>query len=120
MSLKNFMFRQRQETRLLHLQGKVEVMLHGGRRSPLDFYCLGKNLEDFRDLIRNHLDGLPIDERAAVEDQLFPPILTLYDLVDRLVEEAHKAGIIDEGMSYDLGMLGISLMFVASFSKHVF
>lgn len=85
----------------------------------MDLYCLGRAMEEYRDLVADYLDTLPIGERAAAEFQLFPAIHTLIELVNRQVEEAQKAGIIDEALVYDIGMLRISLLFVVSFSKHV-
>jgi len=120
MRLQNFMFRSRNEKQLAGLQGKVQIMLHGGRRSPLDFYCLGKNLESYRDLLADYLDGLPLGERGPAEDSLWPAVKALCDKVDKLVDQAREAGLIDEGLAYDIGMMGISLMFVTSFTKHVF
>jgi hypothetical protein len=119
MKLREFMFRSCQEKQLAHLQGKVQVMLHGGRRTPLDFYCLGKNLEAYRDFVADYLEGLPLVERSAAEDQLWPGVKALVEKVGKLADEGQAAGIIDEAMVYDLGILGNSLLFVSAFSKLV-
>lgn len=101
------------------LQAQVEV-IRQGLKTPEGFYQLGKSMEAYRDFVRDHLDTLPTTrERSAAEDQLSPAIHTLVDVADKLAEEAHKAGIINEGLAYDIGMLGISLTFVSGFTKLV-
>jgi hypothetical protein len=112
------MFRSRQETRLLHLQGKIQIMAHGGRRSPLDFYCLGKNLEAYRDFVADYLDGLPAAERSAAEDELWPAVDGLVEKVEKLADAGLKAGI-DEGLAHDIGSLGIALLGVCALTKLV-
>jgi hypothetical protein len=117
MKLREFMFWSRQEKQLLGLQGKVQVMAHGGRRSPLDFYCLGKNLESYRDLLADYLDGLPAAERSDAEDELWPAVYALVERVNKLTEDAHK--IIDEGLAHDIGSVGIAVMGVCALTKLV-
>lgn len=101
------------------LQVQVEAIKQG-RKTPEGFYQLGKSMEDYRDFVRDHLETLPTtEERSAAEDRLSPAIHTLVDLADKLVNEDYKAGIINEGLAYDIGMLGISLTFVSGFTKLV-
>jgi hypothetical protein len=90
-----------------------------GRRTQIDFYCLGKNLEAYRDFVADYLDGLPPVERSAVEDQLWPGVDALVEKLNKLIDEAVKAQVIDEWWGSDFQMMGISLLFVASFTKMV-
>jgi hypothetical protein len=119
MKLREFLFRSRQEKKLAGLQGKVQIMAHGGRRSPLDFYCLGKDLESYRDLLADYLDGLPTAERAAVEGGLWPGVHALVERVNKLTDEAIKARVIDEALGSDVQMVGIALLGVCALTKLV-
>lgn len=103
------------------LQGQVEV-IRLGRKTPEDFYRLGKAMEAYRDQVRDYLDGLPTTEkRSTVEDQLSPVVHSLVERVEELTDQAVKDGIIlaNGQLRYDLGMLGLSLIFVSGFTKLV-
>lgn len=75
-------------------------------------------MEAYRDFVRDYLDALPDEgERCAMEDQLHPPIYSLTQETHELGIAAQKAGIIDKQLSYDIGMVGVSLVFVSVQSK---
>jgi hypothetical protein len=118
MSLAAAWFRIKSKKSLLLLEGRVEV-LRLGRRTAIDFYCLGRDLESYRDLLADYLDGLPAAERSDAEDELWPAVDGLVEKLEKLADEGQAAGIIDEAMVYDLGILANSLLFVSAFSKLV-
>jgi hypothetical protein len=118
MSIAAAWFRIRNQKAFALLQGRVDV-LRLGRRTQIGFYCLGQAMEKYRDLVRDHLDTLPLPERALTETELWPGVKALVEKVGKLADEGQAAGIIDEGMTHDLGMLGNSLLFVTAFTKLV-
>ncbi len=106
---------------LTGLQAQVEA-IRQGRKTPEDFYRFGRVMEAGRDHISGYLNGLPTnEERGAAEDQLSPAIHVLVEKIDELTNQAVKDGIIlaNGQLRYDLGMLGVSLMFVTGFTKLV-
>lgn len=118
MTLASAWFRLRSKKSLPLLEGKVSIMTQSQvRQTPMDFYCLGKDLEAYRDLVRDHLDTLNMVDRGTVEDELWPGVHALVEGVNKLADEGLKAGNIDEALAHHLGLMGNSLLFVVVFSK---
>lgn len=114
MKLFEYMFRSKNEKYLSLLTGKIYVMGRGeGQQRPINFYCLGKDLETYRDLIRDHLDGLPTAERAVAEGQLWPGVKALFDKAGKLVDQAREGGIGEDQLS-PLDRLLESILFVSA------
>jgi hypothetical protein len=117
-SVKDRLFQGNNQAHLLSLHIQVDTIKRG-KKTPEDFYRLGKAMESYRDHLADYLEGLPTAERSAVEDQLSPAVYALVEGVNKLADEAHKAGIIDEGLGSDVQMVGISLLAVCAFTKIV-
>jgi DNA-directed RNA polymerase subunit RPC12/RpoP len=99
---------------LFDLQGLVGRIRLGVQK---EFERLAWAMEDCRDCIRDYLDSLHEEERPRVEFLLSAELSRLANETGKLADSARQAGVINGSLAYNIGWLGISLIFISGLTR---